>query len=123
MAIRVLLIEDDVNDRELQERALHDAGFKVITAVNGKDGFATALANRPDIVLCDVQMPHGSGYLVAESFKSNRVLGDIPVIALTGQHGMFADEKAALEAGADALLLKPLDVLRFTKLAHNLCRM
>jgi CheY-like chemotaxis protein len=119
--MRILLIEDDEADAELQTLALRAAKFDVSASQSGRAGIEAALEEKPDVIVCDVNMIHHNGYWVAESCKSSLVLRHIPLIALTGEHGMFASERKAMAAGFDALLLKPLDVAAFVALVKKLC--
>lgn len=124
--LKVLVIEDNEDDCFLEERQLRAAKFDVETAPGGEEGLAKTLSWFPDVVLCDVNMTRQNGYWYAEQVKTNKIIRHIPLIAITGHHGMFADELLALEAGFDALLLKqqgrPLDLEKFRELVTRLCR-
>lgn len=120
-SMRVLLIEDDENDAELQCRELRKMGYDVSSSNSGEEGIAAALEMLPDVILCDVNMLHRNGYWVAETCKLDPQLRFIPLIALTGEHGMFSSERKALAAGFDALLLKPLNIEAFKREVDRLC--
>jgi CheY-like chemotaxis protein len=119
--MRVLLIEDDANDCVLHSRALMRAGYDVVTAESGESGLQMALQSWPDVILCDLKMSHGNGYWFAEECKTNEYLAPKPLIAITGQRGMLGDIRRAHEAGFDALLEKPLQIVEFQREVERLC--
>ena len=102
---RVLVVEDSVGVRELQRVILEGAGYDVQTAVDGLDG-ASRLAEEPvDLVLSDVEMPGMDGFTLTRTLRRTRGWEDVPVVIMTSR-GDAADQKAGLEAGASAYLLK-----------------
>jgi CheY-like chemotaxis protein len=121
MPLRVLLIEDNKFDLEIQTRFLTRAGFNVETATNGPDGVMMARAMRPDIILCDMVLKNGNGYQVVRDCDADIVLRHIPLIAITGQDSIFSSRADAMQHGFADLLIKPLDVGRFAELARVLC--
>ena len=102
---RVLVVEDSVGVRELERAILEAAGYEVITAVDGLDG-AARLADPPtDLVLSDVEMPGMDGYALTRTIRSTRGWEHVPVVIMTSR-GSEEDQKAGLDAGASAYLLK-----------------
>ena len=77
MALCILGVEDNAANLELMRYLLTAAGHRVITAANGREGLARALAERPDIVLCDLQMPVMDGYELARELKATPELGAV----------------------------------------------
>jgi signal transduction histidine kinase/CheY-like chemotaxis protein len=102
----VLVIEDDVDSREMLRTCLELEGHRVEVAQDGLSGVDAARTIRPDIVLTDVGLPGLDGYEVARQIRTH--LGnDARLIALTG-YGQPEDRRRAIEAGFDALLVKPV---------------
>jgi CheY-like chemotaxis protein len=102
---RVLVVEDSVGVRELQRVILEGAGYDVTTAVDGLDG-ASRLRDEPvDLVLSDVEMPGMDGFTLTRTIRATRGWEDVPVVIMTSR-GDEADQRAGLDAGASAYLLK-----------------
>jgi chemotaxis protein histidine kinase CheA len=102
---RVLIVEDSVGVRELQRVILEGAGYDVVTAVDGTDG-ASRLDGLPvDLVLSDVEMPGMDGFTLTRTIRRTRGWEDVPVVIMTSR-GDQADQRAGLDAGASAYLLK-----------------
>lgn len=102
----ILLIEDNDNIRENTTEILDLAGYRVLTAENGKTGVELALEHRPDLVICDIMMPVLDGYGVLHMFQRNQELNDIPFIFLTAKTER-ADFRKGMEMGADDYITKP----------------
>jgi len=105
----VLVIEDNLEIRENTAEILELAGFRVITAQNGKDGLSVAHSENPDIVLCDIMMPGIDGYQVIKELRDNPLTAGIPFIYVTAS-AEKADMKIAMEMGADGYVRKPFDI-------------
>ena len=104
-----LVIEDNLEIRENTTELLELAGYKVITASNGMEGIDVAIANIPDVILCDIMMPKTNGYEVLQELKRNSVTARIPFIYVTAS----AEKKEiqlAMEMGADGYVRKPFDI-------------
>jgi chemotaxis protein histidine kinase CheA/ActR/RegA family two-component response regulator len=102
---RILVVEDSVGVRELERVILEGAGYEVVTAVDGTDG-AAKLADRPaDLVLSDVEMPGMDGFALTRTIRRTNGWEHVPVVIMTSR-GSDEDQKAGLEAGASAYLLK-----------------
>jgi chemotaxis protein histidine kinase CheA len=102
---RVLVVEDSIGVRELERVVLEGAGYEVVTAVDGLDG-ARRLAGSPvDAVVSDVEMPGMDGFTFTRTLRSTRGWEDVPVVIMTSR-GDDADQRAGLDAGASAYLLK-----------------
>ena len=104
----ILLIEDHEIIRENTAEILELTGYRVLTAENGKVGVEKALAERPDLVICDIMMPVLDGYGVLHIFNQNAHLAGIPFIFLTAKTER-ADLRRGMELGADDYLTKPFD--------------
>ncbi|MBT9394916.1 response regulator [Hymenobacter sp. NST-14] len=104
----ILLIEDHDDIRENTAEILEMAGYRVLTAENGKAGVEKALETRPDLVVCDIMMPVLDGYGVLHIFNQNPRLAGVPFIFLTAKTER-ADLRRGMELGADDYLTKPFD--------------
>jgi CheY-like chemotaxis protein len=102
---RVLVVEDSVGVRELQRVILEGAGYDVLTAVDGLDGAARLSQDPVDLVVSDVEMPGMDGFTLTRTLRRTRGWEDVPVVIMTSR-GDPADQRAGLDAGASAYLLK-----------------
>ncbi|MDR7375998.1 two-component system cell cycle response regulator DivK [Rhodoferax ferrireducens] len=107
MAARILIIEDDYFSRELAMYLLQTAGYTVMGAEDGRTGVDMALQERPDLVLCDLQMPVLNGKEVVRRLHASPDWHRVPVLAVTA-FSMAGDREAALAAGFDAHVTKPI---------------
>ena len=96
MTATILVIEDDEASRQLVSYLLEAAGHRVLLAENGAQGLGMALAEAPDLILCDLQMPVMNGYEVAQSLRSHHEWRAVPLIAVTA-FSMPGDRERALE--------------------------
>jgi two-component system cell cycle response regulator DivK len=103
---RVLVVEDQEDNRRILRDLLASAGFEMIEAVTGEEGIALAEAKRPDLILMDIQLPGVDGYEATRRIKANHALHHIPIIAVTS-YALSGDDTKALEAGCDAYIAKP----------------
>jgi signal transduction histidine kinase/CheY-like chemotaxis protein len=81
----VLIVDDDPDAVELLAGMLGPAGFRVLRAGGGEEGIATALAERPDLILLDLTMPEVSGFTVVDALKSDPTTRDIPILVVTAR--------------------------------------
>lgn len=105
---RILLIEDNANNRYLVTFLLEAAGCEVLQACDGPSGLALAARAQPSLILLDIQLPGMDGYAVARALKGDAATAAVPIVAVTS-HAMAGDREAALEAGCDGYLTKPID--------------
>jgi len=106
---RILYVEDnDDNVYMLKMRLEMIDGFEVLVAENGEVGCATALAELPDLILMDLDLPVVDGWQATRRLKANAVTRGIPIIALTA-HAMSGSRDKALTAGCDEFDTKPVD--------------
>ena len=106
MRKRILVIEDQEDNRQILRDLLTSADFEVIEAADGEAGVAAAVAHRPDLILMDIQLPILDGYEATRRIKADAVLRAIPVIAVTS-HALSGDAEKARAAGCDAYIAKP----------------
>jgi DNA-binding response OmpR family regulator len=106
LAATVLVADDDADILRIVEINLQLEGFEVVTARDGPDALAKAVAVRPDLVLLDVRMPGIDGYTICAQLRADATLAAVPVIIVTANYGP-AEVEAARRAGADDFLVKP----------------
>jgi two-component system alkaline phosphatase synthesis response regulator PhoP len=82
-AVRILVIDDDVDFVKATTKVLQSKPYEVIVAHDGKEGLEKARSEKPDLVLLDVLMPKVDGFGVAEQLRKDQALSKIPVLALT----------------------------------------
>jgi CheY-like chemotaxis protein len=102
---RVLVVEDSVGVRELERAVLEAAGYVVETAVDGLDGSSRLTGAPADLVLTDVEMPGMDGFALTRQVRRTTGWEQVPVVIMTSC-GDDAHQRAGLEAGASAYLLK-----------------
>ena len=112
---RVLIIEDNLDAADSLRVMLQLCGHEVEVALNGADGIELARALRPEVVLCDLGLPHLDGVGVAEAIRADPALRGVRLIAITG-YGGPEDVERALRAGFDAYVTKPADLSRLLQL-------
>lgn len=108
MKRRILVVEDNLPNRELLCDWLEAEGFEVLSAENLEQSFAAFKMRSPDAVLLDVQLGREDGLSLAKWIRQDPRLHDLPVIAVTA-HAMVTDQERVIEAGCDACVSKPID--------------
>ena len=103
---RILVIEDNMEVRENLEEILELSGYRVDSAEDGKVGVEKALNNRPDLILCDVMMPHLDGFGVLNILSKKSQTADVPFIFLTAKSEK-SDFRRGMNLGADDYITKP----------------
>jgi len=106
MSRRILVVEDQEDNRRILRDLLTSAGYELIEAVTGEEGVALAETHRPDLILMDIQLPGLDGYGATRQIKANPALRQIPVIAVTS-YALSGDDVKAREAGCDGYVTKP----------------
>jgi DNA-binding response OmpR family regulator len=106
MKQRILLVEDNNEIRENTAEILELANYTVDTAANGKIGVEMAIAQKPDLIICDIMMPVLDGYAVLHLLNKNEQLAGIPFIFLTAKSER-GDLRKGMEMGADDYITKP----------------
>ncbi len=109
--VKILLVEDNEMNRDMLARRLARRGYELIVAVDGKQGYALAQSERPDLILMDMSLPIMDGWEVTRRLKAASETRSIPVIALTA-HAMAGDREKALAAGCDDYDTKPVEFPR-----------
>jgi len=106
MTMRILVVDDNEDNRQILIDLLSGAGYEVIEAVTGLDAVTIATREVPDLVLMDIQIPGIDGHEATRRIKSQPALARIPVIAVTS-YALAGDDRKAAEAGCDDYVTKP----------------
>ena len=116
---KILLVEDNEDNRDMLSRRLIRKGYDVSQANDGGAGVAQALAEAPDLILMDMSLPVLDGWEATRRVKENPATRAIPIIALTA-HAMADDREKALAAGCDDYDTKPIDLPRLLEKIERL---
>ena len=108
---KLLLVEDNEENRDGLSRHLRRKGYEILVAVDGRDGLEAARAQTPDVILMDMSLPGLDGWEATRLLKASPQTRGIPVIALTA-HAMAGDRERALEVGCDDYDTKPAEFAR-----------
>ncbi len=111
---KILIIEDNLDIRENTAELLELSGYKVETASDGIEGVRMAKSMQPNVVICDIMMPHLDGFGVLQIFSNHEDLSKIPFIFLTAKTDR-ADMRRGMEMGADDYLTKPFQEVELLK--------
>lgn len=112
MAVRILIAEDHPDSMALMCYLLQAHDYRTLSAADGETALAMAREQRPDLIVCDLQMPGLDGYQVARALKEDENLRHVPLIAVTA-FSMLGDRERILAAGFDGYFSKPIEVERF----------
>jgi len=116
---KVLLVEDNEDNRDMLARRLQRRGYEVIFAADGAQGVSKTQQEKPDLVLMDMNLPVMDGWEATRQLKANPQTQNIPVIALTA-NAMEGDREKALSAGCDEYDTKPIDLPRLVEKIEKL---
>jgi two-component system, cell cycle response regulator DivK len=119
MTKTVLIVEDNELNMRLFVDVLEGAGYRVLQSGEGVAGFQLARAERPDLIVMDIQLPAISGLEVTRWLKEDPELAHIPVVAVTA-YAMKGDKARMLEGGCEAYLAKPISVVSFLETIRRL---
>ncbi len=104
--VKILIVDDDSSIRRFLELSLENSGYKILTALDGKQAFSIVKDQKPNIIILDLNLPDISGYEVLQQIRKD---SSVPVIMLTIEDN--DDEKVRLlDAGADDYLTKPFSI-------------
>ena len=106
MKKRILVVEDQEDNRQILRDLLATTDYEVIEAENGEEALAAVAKQRPDLILMDIQLPIMDGYEATRRIKANPALQSIPIIAVTS-YALSGDEEKARAAGCDDFVPKP----------------
>lgn len=107
MGARILIVEDNPQNLELMRYLLAAFGHEVLAAGDGVEASDLLQRERPDLILCDIQMPRMDGYELLAWIRARAAFNGIPVVAVTA-FAMVGDREKILGAGFDGYLSKPI---------------
>lgn len=108
MTIKVLAIDDSRTIRSLVQKVMEAAGFTCILADDGVQGVERFLADPPDVVITDINMPNMDGYGVISSIRASDSNSNVPILVLSTESAAHLKARAR-EAGATGWIVKPFD--------------
>jgi two-component system cell cycle response regulator DivK len=106
MSRRILVVEDQEDNRQILRDLLGSVGYDMIEADNGEDAIRIAAAERPDLILMDIQLPTLDGYEATRRIKADPALKAIPIIVVTS-YALSGDQEKARAVGCDDYVTKP----------------
>jgi DNA-binding response OmpR family regulator len=115
---KILVVEDNVDSRDLLAKLLAMSGYEVFSAPDGESGYAAAMKQHPDLIITDINMPGMDGLALLKKVRLESQLKGTAVFVVTAFGGEVARE--AVEAGADAATAKPFDFDAFVDTVGSL---
>lgn len=112
MPWKILIVEDNQDNRELAVKVLRNKGFETVEAVDGEEALEKAVSEKPDLILLDISLPKLNGYEVAKILKSMQEFKEIPIVAFTA-HAMKGDREKVIVAGFEGYISKPINIREF----------
>ena len=106
MTQRILVVEDQEDNRRIVRDLLSASGYQLVEATTGEEGLKLAASEKPDLILMDIQLPGMDGYEVTRRIKANPQLNHIPIIVVTS-YALSGDDKKAFDAGCNGYVTKP----------------
>ena len=117
---QVLVVEDNEKNMKLFRDVLQASGYRLLEATTGERAMELAAEHQPNLVLMDIQLPDIDGVEALGRLRADARTASIPVVALTAQ-AMHGDRERFLDAGFDAYISKPVDVVEFVKTVKEHC--
>jgi two-component system cell cycle response regulator DivK len=115
MGANILYIEDNPGNRMLVRRILEAEGYTIREAIDGPAGLEMAAAERPDLILLDINLPEIDGYDLAKRMRAMPNLEGVPILAVTA-NVMQGDRERTMAAGCNGFIPKPIDVDKLPQL-------
>lgn len=106
---KILIVDDNEDNRDLTAKVLKRFGYRIIEAVDGEEALTKAFNEKPDLILMDRSLPKMDGLEVTRRLKRDASTKHIVILALTA-HAMRGDKEKAIEAGCEGYISKPIDV-------------
>ena len=105
---KILIVEDNPQHMRLIEMVLRAKGYTLLKATDGEEALDTAIRERPDLIIMDIQLPKLNGLEVTMKLRETPALSHIPIIAVTA-YAMTGDKERFIDGGCDAYLSKPIN--------------
>ncbi|OIO71748.1 MAG: phosphohydrolase [Zetaproteobacteria bacterium CG_4_9_14_3_um_filter_49_83] len=118
--IKLLLVDDNEDARDVQSLIFSSHGYEVMTAENGVDAMEYIRQSRPDLIITDVLMPKMDGYELCRRLKTDKTLKDIPIVFYSAHYLDPQDEKMARDLGVVQLIQKPMDTAEFLRIIDGI---
>jgi len=116
---RILLVDDSETILMMEQMILKKDHYEIVTAKNGKDGVAKALATKPDLILMDVMMPEMNGFEAVKQLRQQAATRSIPIVMVTTEAEAESME-AGYESGCNDYVIKPIDQLELVTKVRSL---
>jgi len=113
---KILVVDDEVDVAEALKVRLKASGYNVVLAYDSVQGFVMANKERPDLIILDMMIPGGGGFVVAERLKQSTATHRIPIIFLTGISG---EEDRAYKIGVSGYVMKPYQPEKLLETIHD----
>ena len=118
MPVKILVVDDSEDTREMMAKLLELEAYSVMTAVDGHAGLKVAADQRPDLIITDINMPNMNGIEMTKELRKQTEFAHVPIMAITAYGNAIAQE--AIEAGANCATTKPV---QFAKLMIEIRRL
>ena len=115
---RILMIEDNAQNRYLAGFLMEASGWEMLYAEDGPSGLELARTVDPVLILLDIQLPGMDGYAVAQALRADHRSATVPIVAVTS-YAMAGDRERCLAAGCDGYIEKPIDPQTFVALVER----
>lgn len=116
MKKKILVVDDELDVTKALKFRLKASGYNVVLAYDTVQGFMMANKEKPDLIILDIMIPGGGGFVVAERLKQSTATHHIPIIFLTGISG---GEDKAFKIGASGYLMKPYQPEKLLETIHH----
>jgi two-component system cell cycle response regulator DivK len=117
--VKVLLVEDTEDNRQMMRRLLEMSGYRVVEAINGEEAVKLASEEKPRIILMDLSLPLIDGLTATRRIRSLPGLGKVPIVAVSA-HDTADFHSEALAAGCNAYVTKPIDYPELEEVVNRL---
>ena len=118
MSKRILVVEDQSDNRQIIRDMLSSTDYEISEAENGEQALASIAKQRPDLILMDIQLPIMDGYTATTRIKADPALRSIPIIAVTS-YALGGEEEKARAAGCDDYVPKPFSPRELLAKIHH----
>ena len=119
MTVRILVIEDTEDNRQMMKRLLEMSGYRVVEAINGVEAVKLASEEKPRIILMDLSLPLIDGLTATRRIRSLPGLSKVPIVAVSA-HDTADFHSEALAAGCNAYVTKPIDYPELEEVVNRL---
>jgi two-component system cell cycle response regulator DivK len=119
---KILIVEDNPQNMRVIEMTLKAKGYLILGATDGEEALDTAVRERPDLIIMDIQLPKLNGLEVTKRLRQMPEFNDIPIIAITA-YAMKGDKEKSIEAGCNAYLSKPINTRELPEIIAEMLQM